>query len=86
MLLYQDKGLPTDIAIYRLIGLACSIYKLYTSLITTVLAEFAKGHGLLSLAQHVLRQGRGTMEAVQALVMAYEDAMQAQQDIYAMYM
>ncbi|KAJ9519158.1 hypothetical protein QJQ45_007709 [Haematococcus lacustris] len=46
-LLYKDKGQETDLNAYRPVGLANTIYKLWTSLITRALYECAEANGML---------------------------------------
>ncbi|KAJ9507937.1 hypothetical protein QJQ45_021167 [Haematococcus lacustris] len=81
-LLYKDKGQETDLNAYRPVGLANTIYKLWTSLITRALCEYAEANGMLSNCQAGFRSHRDTTQQLQMLVMALEDAKLAKVDIY----
>ncbi|KAJ9519674.1 hypothetical protein QJQ45_013303, partial [Haematococcus lacustris] len=83
-LLYKDKGQETDLNAYRPVGLANTIYKLWTSLITRALYEYAEANGMLSNCQAGFRSHRDTTQQLQTLVMALEDAKLAKVDIYAL--
>ncbi|KAJ9511604.1 hypothetical protein QJQ45_007365 [Haematococcus lacustris] len=83
-LLYKDKGQETDLNAYRPVGLANTIYKLWTSLITKTLYEYAEANGMLSKCQAGFRSHRDTTQQLQMLVMALEDAKLAKADIYAL--
>ncbi|KAJ9507208.1 hypothetical protein QJQ45_004805 [Haematococcus lacustris] len=83
-LLYKDKGQETDLNAYRPVGLANTIYKLWTSLITKALYEYAEANGMLSNCQAGFRSHRDTTQQLQMLVMALEDAKLAKVDIYAL--
>ncbi|KAJ9528538.1 hypothetical protein QJQ45_020485, partial [Haematococcus lacustris] len=83
-LLYKDKGQETDLNAYRPVGLANTIYKLWTSLITKTLYEYAEANGMLSNCQAGFRSHRDTTQQLQMLVMALEDAKLAKVDIYAL--
>ncbi|KAJ9511013.1 hypothetical protein QJQ45_002805 [Haematococcus lacustris] len=83
-LLYKDKGQETDLNAYRPVGLANTIYKLWTSLITKTLYEYAEANGMLSNCQAGFRSHRDTTQQLQMLVMALEDAKLAKTDIYAL--
>ncbi|KAJ9528899.1 hypothetical protein QJQ45_000456 [Haematococcus lacustris] len=64
--------------------LANTIYKLWTSLITKTLYEYAEANGMLSNCQAGFRSHRDTTQQLQMLVMALEDAKLAKTDIYAL--
>ncbi|KAJ9517217.1 hypothetical protein QJQ45_009174 [Haematococcus lacustris] len=83
-LLYKDKGQETDLKAYRPVGLANTIYKLWTTLITKTLYEYAEAKGMLSNCQAGFRSHRDTTQQLQMLVMALEDAKLAKTDIYAL--
>ncbi|KAJ9516566.1 hypothetical protein QJQ45_015254, partial [Haematococcus lacustris] len=83
-LLYKDKGQETDLNSYRPVGLANTVYKLWTSLITKILSEYAEANGMLSKNQAGFRSHRNTTQQLQMLVMALEDAKLAKADIYAL--
>ncbi|KAJ9513757.1 hypothetical protein QJQ45_015544 [Haematococcus lacustris] len=66
------------------VGLANTVYKLWTSLITKTLSEYAEANGMLSKNQAGFRSHRNTTQQLQMLVMALEDAKLAKADIYAL--
>ena len=84
ILLYK-KGDPTDPSNYRPIGLCNSLYKLWTSFISTTLATFAEEHDLLHNGQEGVRPGRGTQRRIQQLQATYLHAKRSKSDIYTAY-
>jgi hypothetical protein len=80
-LLYK-KGPATDPGNNRPIGLASTVYKLWTSVIQRVMYEFAETNMLLSETQSGFRQRTGRHIPIQSLVMMLEDARLSGQDIY----
>lgn len=79
--LIYKKNAPTDPANYRPIGLANTIYKLWTRMVTCVLYEYAEEHAILSTAQAGFRQHRSTSKQLQLLTMLLEDAKLRKQQI-----
>ena len=61
ILIFKDKGPETDITSYRPIGLANTLYKLWTRLVTTTLYEYAESHSLLSSMQAGFRKHTDTI-------------------------
>lgn len=51
IMLYK-KGDPTNPANYRPIGLARTVYKLWTALLTAVMSDYAAQHAIISDSQH----------------------------------
>eukprot|EP00983_Pelagomonas_calceolata_P041898 1138246-Pelagomonas_calceolata.AAC.2 len=84
ILIYKDKGSQADIASYQPIGLANTIYKLRTCLVTTAMYEYAEIHSLLSNMKTGLRKHMNTIHQLQNLIMALEDSKIFNRDIYAM--
>ncbi|NBK25453.1 MAG: reverse transcriptase family protein, partial [Spirochaetia bacterium] len=82
-LLYKKQD-ATDIKNYRPIGLANTMYKLFTRLTTHALYEYAETHSILSNTQSGFRQMRDTLTQLQHLVHMLEDAKLSQSDIYAL--
>ena len=76
------KGDPTDSSNYRPLGLCNSLYKLWTSLISTI---FADEHDLLHNGQEDFRPGRGTQRQIQQLQATYLHAKRSKTDIYTAY-
>ena len=83
-MLYK-KGDPTDPANYRPIGLALTVYKLWTALVTEVLADFAEAHGVLCDSQEGFRRRRSTQRQLGNLLNALEDAHHTRRDVYLLY-
>ena len=84
VMLYK-KGDPTDPANYRPIGLALTVYKLWTALVTEVLADFAEAHGVLCDSQEGFRRRRSTQRQLGNLLNALEDAHHTRHDVYLLY-
>ena len=80
--LIHKKGDPLDINNYRPIGLANTMYKLWTRVVTYVMYEYAEENRILSGMQSGFRKHTGTHRQLQMLVMALEDAKLTSQDIY----
>ena len=83
ILVYKDKGSENDIASYRPIGLANTLYK-WTRLITTTLYEYAETHSLLSTMQAGFRKHTDTIHQLQNLIMTLEDSKIFNKDVYAL--
>jgi exonuclease III/ribonuclease HI len=88
VLLYKlqdaDPSAMTDLANYRPIGLANTLYKLWTKVITAALSEFAEEHSVLSSVQAGFRKQKATMDQLQQLVHVLEDARLHKQDAYCL--
>ena len=84
VLLAKD-GDPTDPNNYRPIGLMLTVYKLWTSLLTEVLAEYAETQRILGDSQEGFRRGRNTQRQLANLLNALEDAKHTRRNIYLMY-
>ena len=74
ILIHKQKGPETDIASYRPIGLANTLYKLWTRLITNSLHEYAEDHSILSDMQAGFRKKKDTIQQLQNIIMSLEDA------------
>ena len=82
-LLDKDKGDQTLIKNRRPIGLPNSTYKLWTKLTTRILYyDYAEQHLILSSSQKGFCKYAKTMEQIQLLVMAFEDARLTGQNIF----
>ena len=80
--LLHKKGEETDLKNYRPIGLLNTTYKLWTRVITAALQEYAEHHGILSASQAGFRRFQNTMQQIQRLIMAKEDARLGEQDLW----
>jgi hypothetical protein len=78
------KGAATDPMSYRPIGLANTVYKLWTRVVTYVMYEYAEEHRVISGTQAGFRKNTSTHKQLQMLVMAIEDARLTAQDLYTM--
>ena len=84
ILLYK-KGIPTLLSNHRPIALANTIYKLFTSTLTTLLSSYEEQHQILHNSQEGFRQERCTSRQIQLVIAALEDAKFSKQDIYLLY-
>ncbi len=82
-LLYK-KDDAMDILNYRPIGLANTLYKLWTRLVTVTIYKYAEAHNVLSQAQAGFRQKRKTADQLELLTMLLEDAKHTAQDVFLM--
>ena len=81
-LLFKDKGTPLWLKFYRRIGLECTIYKLWTRMITWAMSDYAERHNIITYTQGGFRNKRTTADQLELLVMLLEDAKLTKQDIY----
>eukprot|EP00887_Chlorella_sp_A99_P006022 scaffold27.g6022.t1 len=84
VMLYK-KGDPADPGNYRPVGLALTIYKLWTALLTAVLSDYAERHAILTDSQAGFRYGRSTHQALFSMLNALEDARLYNRHIYMLY-
>ena len=84
ILLYK-KGDPSLLSNHRLIALANTIYKLFTSSLTLILSAYGERHQILHHSQEGFRAERCTSRQLQLLIASLEDAQFTNQDIYLLY-
>ena len=84
-ILLHKKEDPTQLANYRPIALANTIYKLYTSTLTSLLTSYGKQHRLLHFSQEGFRPQRNTSRQIQMILASLEDARLTNKDIYITY-
>eukprot|EP00983_Pelagomonas_calceolata_P050956 1142201-Pelagomonas_calceolata.AAC.1 len=84
ILIDKNEGEETEISSYRLIGLANTLYKLWTHMFRSTLYEYAKAHSLLSSTQAGLRNQKDTIHQLQNAIMGLEDAKAFGKDLYAL--
>jgi hypothetical protein len=84
ILLYK-KGNPISLPNHRPIALANTIYKFFTSILTTILSAYGETHQILHNSQEGFRAERCTTRQLQLLIGALEDAKFSNQDIYLLY-
>jgi hypothetical protein len=84
ILLYK-KGNPAQLTNQRPITLANTIYKLFTSTLTSLLLSYGEKYQILYDSQEGFRQERCTSRQIQTLTAALEDAKFTTQDIYLLY-
>ena len=84
ILLYK-KGNPTLLSNHHPIALANTIYKLFTSTLTTLLSSYDEKHQILHNSQEGFRQEHCTRCQIQLVIAALEDAKFSKQDIYLLY-
>ena len=81
ILLYK-KGDPSVLTNYRPIALANTIYKFFTSTLTSILSAYGERHQILHNSQEGFRAERCTSRHLQLLIAALEDVQFTNQDIY----
>ena len=84
ILLYKKED-PLNPKNYRPIGLCNTVYKLWTSCATCVLATYIEATHMLSESQEGFRAGRNTSRQVRNLINALEDAHMHSHDVLGMY-
>ena len=84
ILLYK-KGDPSQLSNHRPIALANTIYKFFTSTLTSILSAYGERHQILHDSQEGFRAERSTSRQLQLLIAALEDARLTNQDIYLLY-
>ena len=84
ILLYK-KGNPILLTNYRPIALANTIYKFFTSTLTSILSTYGERHQILHDSQEGFRAERCISRQFQLLIAALEDAQFTNQDIYLLY-
>jgi hypothetical protein len=84
VLLYK-KCDPSQLTNHRPIALANTIYKLYTSTLTSILSAYGERYQILHDSHEGFRAERGTSRQLQLLIAALEDARFTNQDIYILY-
>ena len=84
ILLYK-KGNPTLLSNHRPIALANTIYKLFTSTLTTLLSSYGEKYQILHNSQEGCRQERCTSRQIQLVIAALKDAKFSKQNIYLLY-
>jgi hypothetical protein len=84
ILLYK-KSDPTLFSNHRPIALANTIYKLFTSTLTTILSGYGEKYQILHDSQEGFCVERSTTRQLQIIISALEDAKLTNQDIYLLY-
>ncbi|KAL4446708.1 hypothetical protein ABPG77_007952 [Micractinium sp. CCAP 211/92] len=84
VMLYK-KSDPTDPNNYRPIGLALTIYKLWTAMLTAVLSDYASENAILNDSQYGFTARRSTHLQLMNVLNALEDAKMYRRDIYMLY-
>lgn len=70
VLLDKNKGDETLISSYRPVGLANTLYKLWTRMVTNTLYEYAESNSILSNTQAGFRKQKDTIHQLQNVIMA----------------
>ena len=84
ILIDKNKGDETDASSYHQIGLANTLYKLWTRLITNTLYKYAEANSILSTTQAGFRKQKDPNHQLENVIMALEDAKLFHKDIYAL--
>ena len=85
VLLYKEGKDPTNPASYRPVGLANTLYKLWTATVTRVISKYGEGTNLLSTSQEGFRKERNTHRQLQNAINTISDAALTKKNLYAMY-
>ena len=80
-----QKGNPSHLSNHRPIALANTIYKLFTTTLTSILSAYGELNQILHNSQEGFRQKRCTNRQIQMLIAALEDSKFSSQDIYLLY-
>jgi hypothetical protein len=81
ILLYK-KDDPTKLTNHRPIALASSIYKLFTSTLTTIMSTYGEKYKILHDSQEGFWSKKGTLRQLQLLITGLEDARFTTQNIF----
>ena len=84
ILLYK-KGNPSLLTNHILIALANTIYKFFTSTLTSILSAYGERHQILHDSQEGFRAKRCTSRQLKLLIAILKDAQFTNQDIYLLY-
>ena len=84
ILLYK-KGDLTETGNWRPIGLATTLYKLWTAMLTEALSSYAEHYDILSSSQEGFRKGHNTTRQLQTFMNVCSDAHLSQQDLYVFF-
>ena len=85
VLLYKDKGDPTELKNYRPICLSNTISKLYTGMLADCMTDYSDHFDILTAGQEGFRRNKSTARQLQVVVNALTDAKMTQQDIFALF-
>jgi hypothetical protein len=80
-----QKKNPSQLTNHIRIALANTIYKFYTSTLTSILSTYGEKYQILHDSQEGFRAKRSTSKQIQLLIGALEDARLTNQDIYILY-
>ena len=84
-ILIYKKGNSSHLSNHHPIALANTIYKLFTSTLTSILSTYRELNQILYNSQEGFRQERCTSRQIQMLIAALEDSKFSSQDIYLLY-
>ena len=84
VLLYKDKGDPTELMNYRAICLLC-ISKLYTGILADCMTDYSDQFNKLTAGQEGFRRNKSTARQLQVVVNAVTNAKMTQPNIYALF-
>ena len=84
ILIDKSKGDATEASSYRPIGLAITLYKLWTRLNTNTLYIYAEANSILSTTKASFCKQKDPIHQLENVMMALEDAKLFHKDIYAL--
>jgi hypothetical protein len=85
MILLHKKDDPIELGNWRPICLANTMYKLWTSNVTRVMADYAEEHTILRDSQQGFRRIRNTRKQINRLLSVIEDARLEHNELHLLY-
>jgi hypothetical protein len=79
------KGDEYDPGCYRPIGLHNTLYKLWTSIVSSALLEYSETHRMLSTSQEGFRPQKNCMRQIHTLIHTLEDAIHTDKNLFILY-
>ena len=84
VLIDKNIGEETQITSYRPVGMANTLYKLWTRMVTNVMYEYAEYNSLLGNTHAGCRKQLDTIHQLENFIIALEDSKLHSKDIYAL--
>jgi len=84
VLIDKNIGEETQITSYRPVGMANTLYKLWTRMVTNVMYEYAEYNSLLGNTHAGCRKQLDTIHQLENVIMALEDSKLHSKNIYAL--
>ena len=84
VLIDKNKGEETQVTSYRPVGLANTLYKLWTRMVTNAMYKYAECNSLLSNTQAGFQKQLDAIHRLENVIMALEDSKLHSKDTYAL--